>query len=539
MGEMKSERGSVSFLMVGVLLFILSSAAYAEGTTENKVSSEKKVTGSIREVSVVHLDGPQQALVSAPSQVTPPATPPATPPTAATVNSQVVSNVKEYRISLYNLSDKYDLTLTPTFQVKAGNAGVLPIELKKGDLITVTYKDDKDTGITSVSLDKVKAGPGVLFWSVLIGVVITVSALLLFDNSLKKMTGVKGGLLIGLDNRYSNSKTQMVIWTFLVIFTYATLFFQRWFGGLATSIPYSYLINIPQNLGILMGISAGSFLGAKAITSSKVASGSITKTKADDSESSLVDLITNDSKAIDLGDAQMIAWTLVATVVYLFNFLRMWYYLDPSAEVSLPDIDSTLLALTGVSQAAYLGKKLVSSDTKPTIASIDPADHAKLGDQITINGTAFGNQQGTVKLGDEEIGVVSWYDSVILARIRPVIQGQSIPTGKTVLSVATAYEQVITAPYKVAETLAIAKVDPPAEAKPNDTATITGTGFGDESGEVTLGPESLKIAGWTDSKILVKLEAAAQGHVLPTGKTVLRVKSKSGQTATVDYNLLP
>jgi hypothetical protein len=114
-----------------------------------------------------------------------------------------------------------------------------------------------------------------------------------------------------------------------------------------------------------------------------------------------------------LGDAQMFIWTLIAMGIYLVNVLRMWWFLDASVEVSLPNVDSTLLILTGVSQAAYIGKKLVTRDEKPTIKSVDPAAGAKANDTIIINGAAFGSNEGDVSLGKVSIKIVAWYDSII------------------------------------------------------------------------------------------------------------------------------
>jgi hypothetical protein len=231
------------------------------------------------------------------------------------------------------------------------------------------------------------------------------------------------------------------------------LYAERLLASITTGLSYPPIIGIPENLGILMGISAGSFIGAKGITSFKVGDGSITKVAAE--KPSFVDLITNDYKAIDLGDAQMLAWTLIAAAAYLINVSRMWWYLDPSLEISLPNVDSTLMILTGISQAAYLGKKLVARDEKPEIKTVDPASGAKAGETIMIQGTAFGNTLGNVKLGKVNMEIVAWYDSLILAKLaakdqREGIPGEvAVPAGKTVLCVNTAYNQTVTSSYTV------------------------------------------------------------------------------------------
>jgi IPT/TIG domain len=362
----------------------------------------------------------------------------------ATDGSTIKSDVNAYILSLQDISDRYKIILKPTFAIGVGDNKILPDQLLPDrDFIKITYSDNNDkASITSVTVEKIKPAKKVKWNSIFIGLGAIAILVLMVDGFLKKIVKVYGGLFVGQDNRYSNSKFQMVFWTFLVIFSYITLFSERLLSN-SDAISFSSLINIPESLGILMGISAGSFLGAKTITFSKVQSGSIAKTRG---EKNIVDLVTDDNRVIDWGDTQMFAWTLVAIGVYIVNFYKMLGYLDPSPEVSLPDVDSTLLVLTGVSQAAYIGKKLVASDVKPTITSIDPNTGAKVGDKIVINGTSFGNTPGKV-LSDSKtsLTILSWYDSAILAQISP-----GTASGKTLISVQTSSNQVITSSYDIA-----------------------------------------------------------------------------------------
>jgi len=73
--------------------------------------------------------------------------------------------------------------------------------------------------------------------------------------------------IVGADNRYSNSKFQIAVWFWVVISSYlATVVCRLWFAG------WDFLggVNIPQNLLVLSGLSAITYGGAKAITTSKV-----------------------------------------------------------------------------------------------------------------------------------------------------------------------------------------------------------------------------------------------------------------------------
>jgi hypothetical protein len=83
-------------------------------------------------------------------------------------------------------------------------------------------------------------------------------------------TAVTGGhpfkFVIGMDNRYSNSKVQVAFWFLILISTYlAAMFFRVHAAGW----DFASGINIPQNLLVLSGLSALTFGGAKAITTSK------------------------------------------------------------------------------------------------------------------------------------------------------------------------------------------------------------------------------------------------------------------------------
>jgi len=69
------------------------------------------------------------------------------------------------------------------------------------------------------------------------------------------------------------------------------------------------------------------------------------------------DLLQNDAGDFDFGDFQMLVITLVAVVMYLtliFHFLGSIEFLKT---VSLPDVDTTILAGFGLGHGAYLAKK--------------------------------------------------------------------------------------------------------------------------------------------------------------------------------------
>jgi hypothetical protein len=72
---------------------------------------------------------------------------------------------------------------------------------------------------------------------------------------------------VGIDNRTSNSQTQLAFWSATVLVTYLTTVFLR---GWATNWALLGGVGIPTNLLAFSGLSALSFGGARTITTSKV-----------------------------------------------------------------------------------------------------------------------------------------------------------------------------------------------------------------------------------------------------------------------------
>ncbi len=245
---------------------------------------------------------------------------------------------------------------------------------------------------------------------------------------------------VGVDNRTSNSQTQMVFWSATVLAVYLTTIFLR---GWMTNWNLLGGVGIPANLLAFSGLSALSFGGARAITVSKVnaAAADSTTSVADGANASakavaaasdalakaaaaanaveaaqaasnnsgaaaagaaidaaeeaarmaqmtqavadqttaqpangnaeikcaptgtanITQLFQNDMGRADLGDTQMILITLIAIATYVVTSFHQLGGLEIAQQVSLPDIDSYLLASFGIGQGAYLAKKAASN----------------------------------------------------------------------------------------------------------------------------------------------------------------------------------
>lgn len=187
-----------------------------------------------------------------------------------------------------------------------------------------------------------------------------ISAAVIFGAALILTWGHPFKLIIGEDGRYSNSKFQMALWWGIAIATYVATVGLRvvHFGG-----DFIGGVNIPQNLFLLSGMSTFTFAAAKGITTQKIATAKANGDPAPKPSAKqphiLSDLTSNDSNQLDLGDFQMLVVTLLAIVSYgmlIFHFLGS---LEMRANVSFPDLDTTILAAFGLGHGAYLTKKAV------------------------------------------------------------------------------------------------------------------------------------------------------------------------------------
>lgn len=191
----------------------------------------------------------------------------------------------------------------------------------------------------------------------------------------------------GEDGRASTSKFQVLLWTAIVIFGYVAVLAVRWKAGQTDTLP-----DIPENVLVALGISSGTAVAANVITANAVGTGAKVK-EPPVSQRGLAPIFQNDAGQPDIGKIQLVAWTFIAVAVFLAGVLRIVG--SGVTDASLPDIDPTLMVLTGLGSATYLGKKLIPATT-PTVVSIS-VDELTLREtdsrEVTITGTNFGDAQ--------------------------------------------------------------------------------------------------------------------------------------------------
>jgi hypothetical protein len=225
------------------------------------------------------------------------------------------------------------------------------------------------------------------------------------DEEKKKLQCPWAGLaeiVEGADERASTSKLQFHIWTAVAAFAFLVVEISRAFRGFLATAGWSMFLqplpDIPYNLLVATGLSATTLVAAKAITTSKAASGEEVKKTATEAPktSGWGAIFSDDSGFLDLSKIQLMLWTCIGVGVYLLKLMAEVSFKGPNPDGNLeppklPDIDPVLMVLMGVGQAAYLGKKLTTSTT-PGLSSLS-TERARVGEAVTVSGTGFGDMQ--------------------------------------------------------------------------------------------------------------------------------------------------
>ncbi|WP_024287419.1 IPT/TIG domain-containing protein [Cellulomonas sp. KRMCY2] len=180
--------------------------------------------------------------------------------------------------------------------------------------------------------------------------------------------------LIGADNRFSTSKTQAGLWTVLVVTGFA------WLLGVATFAGADLAMLMPEDRWdaylILLGGPFAAAVLAKGIVEWKVENGTLQKTSP--AQTTVSQIATDDKGSADLVDSQYL----------LFNVVAMGYFVVRlTVDGVLPEMPSSLLALTGLTAATFVANKAAQRN-RPTITSVSPKTPAR-GETVTIFGTNF------------------------------------------------------------------------------------------------------------------------------------------------------
>jgi hypothetical protein len=228
--------------------------------------------------------------------------------------------------------------------------------------------------------------------------------------------------VIGEDQRPSTSILKPYLWTIVVVFSYVSIYAARLHKGV-----WQVDMSIPPNVLLAMTYDVVTAVAARSITETKVRSGEIVKppppppatraATANPADGAGAVVLSDDGQA-DLSKIQALVWTFIAIVAYLFAVTHTVSQIMGSqtpADIKFPDIDAVMMVLMGLGNAAYLGKKLVSTET-PRLRDLSPVSGPKR-TEIKLSGNAFGASQGGSKITIDGLEVVetpqAWSDTLI------------------------------------------------------------------------------------------------------------------------------
>lgn len=210
------------------------------------------------------------------------------------------------------------------------------------------------------------------------------------------VTGRLSGLLIDNRNKWSLSRLQMILWTVVVLSAY----FTAALSNIVQNLPNPLDINIPEQLWVLMGISTTSLIGSPLILSNKKEKkpeknekkktlNNLALQKGFDLEeikgqvdsvgqvvvnehikdAGISDLFkgeeTGNAAYLDLGKIQMLFFTIILIIVYsvsIFSTIKGTGKIE-----GFPILDSSMIALLGISHGGYLINKAVPHSKTETV----------------------------------------------------------------------------------------------------------------------------------------------------------------------------
>lgn len=160
-----------------------------------------------------------------------------------------------------------------------------------------------------------------------------------------KEPGFAGKTVPPEDRPYSLSRTQVAVWTLLVVYAYMFIWL----------ITGEYNTEIPRTILVILGLSAGTYATAAAIDKEKqsdvkdkdgniLRKGTTVAAKATVAE----DLFSGASGA-SLHRVQFGLWSVVLMIVFVATVYDT---------LAMPQVDKSLLGLMGISSAAYAGMKI-------------------------------------------------------------------------------------------------------------------------------------------------------------------------------------
>jgi hypothetical protein len=161
---------------------------------------------------------------------------------------------------------------------------------------------------------------------------------------------------------------QFLLWSVIVIFAYAGVYFFRLLGG------YTNILGIPGNLLLIIGISAGITIANNRVSQAKYGGTTPVTQPATKEAPSTAQSRNNlppfktmfmENGKVTLARFQMFAWTWIGIVTYLaILFSETLAKAGDVQYLSIPDLNIQFVFLMGVSQGAYVINKLTTEKSQ-------------------------------------------------------------------------------------------------------------------------------------------------------------------------------
>jgi hypothetical protein len=258
----------------------------------------------------------------------------------------------------------------------------------------------------------------------------------------------------GFDGLASTSKFQWFLWLMVILFAYTALWVLR-----AEQGNYSALSEIPVNLLTVLGFSTATAAAAKGITAAYVQTGKVTKPGAAQGAApkNTGGIFQDDNGVPELAKIQMVGFTIIAIAIFLATVIHQIVSNDVSA--GLPNIDSSLMVLMGISQGGYLGKKLVTFGS-PALYQPDPLT-GPADTTVKLAGVNLGSQPGSqLMLNGEPIKVSSLSDTAI----QLTVPGDDPATGVGWTELPKVVPIVVSVMGQMSDSVNFTVTAPPAQA---------------------------------------------------------------------------
>jgi hypothetical protein len=201
-----------------------------------------------------------------------------------------------------------------------------------------------------------------------------------------------GGLVTGLDNRRSTSKTVAVGWTLVVAWMVATDALIAVDSSHGITIA-GLLKHAPDLYFVFLGGPYAAAAFAKASIQQKTADGTVAKIPADNP--STFDLIQDDAGNVDVYDFQYLLFNVLAIIIVVVGF-------SSAPGHGLPPVPPFLAILAGGAAATYTVNKALST-SGPRIISVTPPT-ARIGDTLMIVGVGMFDPNASATLPTVTVG---------------------------------------------------------------------------------------------------------------------------------------